>query len=234
DIARRAARAMLALGQGPEPLELLAHHGEREVVIDALALSLAEGHDLDQRHLVALRVRPFDEIGNLVLVEALQPDGVELDLEARFLGGGDALEDLREAVAAAEPLEQLAVHRVERNVDALHARGCEIVGEAGELGAVGGERQFVEPVAKLAAYGADQLDHVAAHQRLASGEADLGDAAVDERERELVQFLEAEDFLTRQELHLLGHAVSATQVAPVGNREAQVADAPVERVDQWG
>ncbi len=49
---------------------------------------------------------------------------------------------------------------------------------------------------------------------------------------ELVQLVEASALLARQELHPLGHAIGAAQVAAVRHRQAQIGDPPVEGVDQ--
>jgi hypothetical protein len=106
--------------------------------------------------------------------------------------------------------------------------------QPGQLGAVGGDGQLVEPVTHLAAQSAYQLDHVAPNQRLAPGEADLGDPTLDEAERELVQLFEAQHFLAREEGHLLRHAIGAAQVAAIRHRQAQIGDPPVEGVDQGG
>src|SRR5690606_1386635 len=101
DVARRAARAVIARCQRPAVLKRFAHGSQRQVVVDALALDLAERHDLDQRDLVPVRVRPLDEEGDLLFVETLERDGVELHPEPGLARRGDPLEHLAEPVAAA-------------------------------------------------------------------------------------------------------------------------------------
>ena len=85
---------------------------------------------------------------------------------------------------------------------------------------------------QLAAQRADQLDHVAAAQRLASGQADLGDAAGDEGQRQAVQFLKAQHLGARQEGLPLGHAIGAAQIAAIGHRQAQVGDPALEAINK--
>ena len=76
----------------------------------------------------------------------------------------------------------------------------------------------------------DVLDDPRAHQGLAAGQADLADALVDRGRREALDLLEGED-LGVAPRHALGrHAVDAPQVAAVGDGDAQVVDAPAERV----
>src|SRR5205809_211059 len=76
---------------------------------------------------------------------------------------------------------------------------------------------------------------VAAHQRLAPGQADLLHAETDEDARQPRDLLEAEDGAVRQERvigveHLARHAVHAAEVAAVGDRDAQVVHRAPERV----
>ena len=201
-------------------------------MVDPFAFDLAERHDLAQRDLVPLRMGPFDQERDFILVEALQRHGVELDLEPGLLGRGDSPQHVGQPVAAAEPFEQRAVHRIERDVDPPDPRGGKIAGVFLQLGAVGGERQFLQPVSQPAAERVNQLDHVAPYQRLAPGQAYFRDAPVDERQRQLVQLFEAEHFLAREELHRFGHAIRAAQVAAIGDGQPQIADPPVERIDE--
>ncbi len=203
-------------------------------MVHPLAIHFAQRHHLDQRHVMPVGVRPFHEVGNLLLVEALQRHGVDLDLDASFFGSGDALQHLHQPIAAGKLLEQHAVHRVEADVDALHAGGGKLIRMARQLRAVGGEGQFFQPVAQLAAQRLHQFDHVAPHQWFAAGQADLGDAAFDERKAQLVQFLQAQHFLLGKELHRLGHAIAASEVTPVCHRKAQVGNPAVECVDKGG
>ena len=77
------------------------------------------------------------------------------------------------------------------------------------------------------------------HQRLAPGEPHLGHAEVNEQLREPRGLLVGEDRLLREEMvtlavHLSGHAVGASEVAPVGDRYAEVVDGPAERVGDRG
>ena len=74
----------------------------------------------------------------------------------------------------------------------------------------------------------DQPLDVAAHERLAAGDADLLDAVGDEHPRQALDLLEREQLPALEERvvapeDLLRHAVDAAEVAPVGDRDAQVA-----------
>ena len=100
--------------------------------------------------------------------------------------------------------------------------------------AVGGERQ-VE--ARDLREHRHQALQVAPHQRLAAGEADFLHAEAGEQARQARDLLEREHFVVRDELevvveHLARHAVHAAEVAAVGDRNAQVAQAAPERVRQ--
>ena len=79
---------------------------------------------------------------------------------------------------------------------------------------------------------ADETGQIAAQQRLATGEADAGDAFPDEDPDEAIDLLEAQQVGARQpDVLRLGHAVEAAEVAAVGHRHAQRAQRPVEGVE---
>ena len=69
----------------------------------------------------------------------------------------------------------------------------------------------------------DQPRQVAAHQRLAAGNAELRDAQRRGHAHETLDLFEAEDLLAFGVLHaLFRHAVEAADIAAVGNADAQV------------
>ena len=82
----------------------------------------------------------------------------------------------------------------------------------------------------------DQHLEVAAQERLAARDPDLLDAVRDERAREPLDLLEAEELLAVHEAvaateDLLRHAVDAAEVAAVGDRDPEVADRPAQGVE---
>jgi hypothetical protein len=87
-------------------------------------------------------------------------------------------------------------------------------------------------VADKAAELFDELDDVAADQGLAAGEADFAHAAGNEGGDDPVDLLEAQDVLFGQELHVLGHAVDAAEIAAVGDRDAKIGDVAAVAVDE--
>src|SRR5262249_46465260 len=80
-----------------------------------------------------------------------------------------------------------------------------------------------------------QVGQAGPQGRLAAGQADLVDAERDCDPGKTLDLVEREDRVPRQPLHaLLRHAVDAAEVAPVGDRDAQVADRAAVAVDQAG
>ena len=82
----------------------------------------------------------------------------------------------------------------------------------------------------------DQLLDVAADERLAAGEADLLHAERHGRPRDARDLVEVEQLLAVEEPvvvaeHLLRHAVRAAEVAPVRDRDPQVAKGPAEGIE---
>ena len=110
-----------------------------------------EGHELDEPDDDALVATPADEVEDLVVVDALHDHAVDLDrLEPGLDGGVDAVEHLVELVATGELDEAVAVEGVEADVDALQARGAQIVGHQAQRGAVGGDGQVDAELRELA------------------------------------------------------------------------------------
>ena len=84
----------------------------------------------------------------------------------------------------------------------------------------------------IGAQHADQPRQVAAHQRLAAGQADLVDAQRRGDPDEAGDLLEGEQLALVQEDDFLRHAVGAAEVAAVGDADAQVVVDAAEGVDQ--
>ena len=127
------------------------------------------------------------------------------------------------SAAAGDAREALRVEAVEADVDAVQAVGRQVGGVPGQQQTVRRERDVVD-----AAGAADHADEVGAahpHQRLAAGDAHLGDARVGGGAREHGELFVAEDLAVGARLDpLLRHAVRAAEVAAVGDGEAQVVD----------
>ena len=83
----------------------------------------------------------------------------------------------------------------------------------------------------------DQSLEVVAHERLATGEPDLRHALVRKHTSEAGDLFEGQQLFAWQEREvapedLLGHAVGAAEVAPVGDRDTQVAQRARPAVNQ--
>ena len=201
-------------------------------MVEPLFLDIAERHHLDQRHIMALRVAPGDEIGEFLLVHALQSHGVQFYLEPCCLGRRDPIEHLAKTIAPGQRGKALPVERIERDIHPLHARTRQPFCVAGELRAIGRERQFLQIMAQPPPKRGEQVHDVAPHQRLAPGDPQLGHSARDKAGGELIKLLQRQHLCLGQELHRLGHAIGAAQVAAIRDRKPQVGDAPLEGVHQ--
>ena len=124
----------------------------------------------------------------------------------------------------------MGVEGVQRDVDAADAGLAEREGEFGELGAVCCDCDFADAgdAGEVFAEGDDALSH----QGLAAADADFVDAEFGEGAGDGVKFLQREDFAFGEEAHVDGHAVGASEVAAVGDGEADVCDAPSVSVDE--
>jgi hypothetical protein len=77
----------------------------------------------------------------------------------------------------------------------------------------------------------NQHREVLAQERLSAGKAHLARAGVEEHVHEAVNLFESQDVLTREPgVVLLRHAVLTAKIAPIGDREPQIGERPVEGV----
>ncbi len=192
-----------------------------------------ERHLLDEAQLVPARDRPLEEIRRLVVVDAAHEHRVDLDgREPRGRRGVDAVEHAVEERAARDEPERLGVHGVERDVDPVEPRVLERLRAGREADRVGGERDL-GAVGQSGARG-DDLDEVAAQQRLAAREAHLADAEVARADaHEPLDLGELQRLPVGREREALGrHAVGAAQVAAVGERDAEVGRAAAEGIEE--
>jgi hypothetical protein len=135
----------------------------------------------------------------------------------------------REFVEAREGFEAVGAQRIERDGNPPKTRGGKRVDLIREQDPVGRQRQIVQPW--LAGDHAHECGHVAPEQRFAAREAQAVGAEREEDVHERGDFLEVQDVLPRQPLVLgFGHAVFAAQVAPVGDRQPEVAEWAPQRV----
>ena len=163
------------------------------------------------------------------LVQPALHDDVDLDREPGRGGRVDPGEHARDReVDVVHRAEDLVVERVEADRDPREPRVGERLRLLREERRVRRQRD-VEVVAERRQPGDQELE-VAAQQRLAARDAQLLHAEVDEDARDPLDLLEGEELAARQEAvvvaeDLLRHAVHAAEVAAVGDRDAEIADA---------
>ena len=79
-------------------------------------------------------------------------------------------------------------------------------------------------------YFVNECRQVAAKKGLSTGDPKTRDASTDEQPGKTENLFEVQDLVPRKPLRLFGHAVRATQVAPVGDRDAKVVVDPAKAV----
>jgi len=132
-VAGRAAGAVVEIRQRIARREAGPHERERQELVDALPVDLAERHDLDQGQVHAPAMGPFQQRLDFLLVHALERDRVDLDGKAGFQCCVDAGKHLGQVAPARDLPELCGIEGVERDVDAPHSGGLEIFGEAAYL-----------------------------------------------------------------------------------------------------
>ena len=170
---------------------------------------------------------------DLVVVRAALDHGVHLHRQTRVVGSLDPLEHaVDREVDVVQRAERRVVERVEAHRDARQAGGSECLRLLWEQRAVGRQRQVDAELCELL----DQTLDVAAHERLATGDPDLADAAVDEDPRDACDLLEGQKLPPVEEpvvtaVDLLRHAVHAPEVAAVGDRDPEIPKRPSEGIE---
>ncbi len=195
-----------------------------------------ERHELDEADLDVVLAAVVRECDDLVVVDATFDDRIDLDrVESRFLGGSDPVQHVDEFVTPSHLMELLAIERVEADVHPPEPGLTEATGDETHRGAVRGHRE-VDRSARMLELGelVDEHRQMRSNGRLPARQTDaLHAVALDEDPRQPLDLLERHHLGPWQPLHaLLGHAVGASEVAAIGDRDAQVLDHAAERIDQ--
>ena len=193
-------------------------------------VDIAQWHGFDQSEVEPLSMRPAHQIRDFVLVMALERHGVDLDVEASLRRGLDAVQDLGQFAPAGDAPEKFGVECIQRDIDASHAGIGKALRIAGELAAIGGERDFLQPIADPPAQPFEQRHHILAHQGLAAGDAQPLHTLVHKDQAEPLQFLKCEHLRLGQKAHMLAHAIDTAKIAAVRHRDAQIGDGTAETV----
>lgn len=192
-----------------------------------------ERHLLDEADVDSLVHGELDQIPRLVVVPVFEDDAVELDaLEPRRAGRVDSAQDPVEIPVSGYEAKALWSQAVEADVDAPHARGPDLHGQLLEPGPIGGDHQLAE-LGEGRNLSHEPKD-VAAYERLTPSQADLANTHDHEGPGDLGNLRKTQHLVPRCEALAGLHAVDATEVAPVRDRDAQIGDGAAETVYQAG
>ena len=192
----------------------------------------SDGHLLDEAHVNGILEAQGRQIGQFVVIDAAQGHHVDLDrchtpVQCRH----DPVPDLLETIYPGDGGKAFGLQAVETDVDAPHPGRQDVIEAFAQQHPVGGQGDFPDPRQPVELN--QQVAGLAAYQRFAAGDAQLGDA---EAGRDPGH---AEDLLVAQHVgmlqlgdHFPGHAVDATQVAAVGDRDPQIAQVALVLVDE--
>ncbi len=184
-------------------------------------------HELDEAHGHAFFAREAAEGGDLIVVEAAQQHAVDLHrIQADTLRRANAFEHALVGVGHARDAgEALGIDRIHRDGHTGEAGIGERLRHLGQQMSVGGEGD-VERLAFERLHGrqlAHHIDQALAQERLAAGQADLGDAQADEHARHAQ--VVGDRHLRKLRPVAARAAVDAFVVAAIGDGDPQIADA---------
>ena len=234
-VAGRTAGALQHVDDRELLFQLCSDFGQRPVLTEAVFVAdITHRHDLNERQLHSARPAEIQERVDLVLIEALQGDGVYFHLKTRFQRGLDSVEHLRQPAPSGDHREFFRVERVQGHIDSIDAARSEAAGEFAELRTIRRECQLVEQSAfQMSRNRLEVLHDSAPDQRFSSGYSKLPDSERNERGAEPVEFLQGQQFLLGQELHFFRHAVHASEVAAISHRNTQISDRAPEWIHQF-
>ena len=197
---------------------------------------MSDVHVFDEAQDVAAALEPARHRQDFPFVHAALDDHVDLDRRETRVGSGiDAFQDLCDGeIRVVHRAKNAVVDRVEAHRHSVQPCGFELARLSCEQRAVGRQCQ-VETVDRGEHF--DQPLQIATEQGLAAGEPDLLDAMRVEQPREARDLLEGQQVGMGKERvvapeNVLWHAIDAAEVAAVGDRYAQVAQAAAERIGE--
>ncbi len=221
-------------------VDLLHDLPGRDDVIHPPPVGRADVHELDEPQHERRAMEVLRERDDVVVVQAALDHHIDLDrAEADLLGHVDRVQHLgHREVDVVHRAERLIVQRIQRDRDPLQACVIQGLGLDGQGGPVRGQRD-VQRLALVGPHGGqvrDQLLDALAQQRFPAGQSDLADAVLHPDPGQAGDLLEREDLRPVHEgvvaaEDLLGHAVDAAEVAPVGDGNPHIAQRPPARVD---
>jgi hypothetical protein len=164
----------------------------------------------------------FDERRRVLVVQAAHHDAVELERSiTKIVRGLNPGPRLVEPIAPGHLVKRLRVERVERDVEAGQASCSELARQLAQSQRVC--RHVEQGVRAPRVNHAHQLGQIATQRRLTTGKADLAHAAIVEQPGQPGRLLKAQDLIPWQPFQSFGgHAVAASEIAPIGDRYPQV------------
>ena len=186
-------------------------------------------HEFDEAHHDVFFAREFREGFHFVVVQPAHQHRIHFHrTQRRSLRRLDSRDHIVESLGARHLLEFFAVQRIEADVDAIQARGHQLVAALGEQEAVGGHRKILHADGFQAR---DELFHAGTHQRLAARHAHFADAHAHQDAHQPLVFVPFEQRVLRHVIFgVRGAAIHAAEIAAVRYRDAQVRDWPSEFV----
>src|SRR6056297_2086698 len=209
-------------------LQLFAYHVAADMALFEIRLVVSGLHQFDKAQGDRPMAHVLEEIGQFVIVQALEQHGVELDgVKPGFKAGVDAFEHLLEAPVAGNFLEAAGFQAVYADVDCVYARHLEICGSLTQPVAIGRHGQFF--YAGCFAHDANDIHEIFPHHGLAAGESHLGGPQLGKagnQPPDLVYTHESGRFA----LVTVWQAVFATEVADVGDRQPEICEPTAKAV----
>src|SRR6185437_6815298 len=203
--------------------------GHHELLAPVVAV--ADVHVLDEADYYAGAAEALYQIEHRMIVDTPLHHRIDLDrLEPRAPRLLDSRQHVfRPAEASAHAAKHLRVGAVEADGDALQSRRAQLEGVLGEEDPVGGQGDVVDTVDGRQV--ANEIRQRRPQQRLTPGEAKLTHAQTREEAREAHDLVERQPLVRAEEAvavmeGLPRHAVGAAEVAPVHDRDPEVAQRP--------
>lgn len=191
-------------------------------------------HEFDepQRNSCGLEMKRHGQ--DLRIVYSPLHDHVDFDPETRVFRRLDAFENLiRMLSSPVHASENIRIQSIKTHCDAVQAGLRESRGKGRQEQAVCGHSQVVD--FRKPFQTPEKFHHAATHKRLTACESDFPDSTANECPDEALQFFELDELVLLKKRVLLienlsGHAIGATEVALIGERDTEVSQRACQKV----
>src|SRR5688572_2011289 len=204
-------------------MDRLQHLALRIGLVRRPSAGIPNIHVFDQPHFESVVSPEFDQVDQFIIVKTADDNGIDLDwIHSRLLRRCQAFEDRLKLPSLRNLSKPVSPQRIQTHVYPIKPGSLERLRLLGKESPVSRQRKIAKTID--AAQLANQCGKASANKRFTASETDLRNSLSHEEAREPLDFGKRENFAPFDPLILIErHAVSTTEVAPVGHGDPEPA-----------